>query len=158
MTLLELAAGLPERQLRAGDTIITQGDPGGPLHILTSGTVLIERDGVPVARVDQPGAVFGEIAVALGTTATASVRCESDVTIRVAEDAETFLAEHPEAAMELVRISAARVNALTTYLVDIKQQYGDEENHLGMIDTVLGALTQQQAQTARPGSARDPEG
>lgn len=158
MTLLEAAAGLVALERAAQSVLIAQGDPVAALFVLESGAVLVERDGVPVARITTPGAVFGEMALLLGKPATATVRCETASVFRVADDPAAFLAEHPEAALELARVAAGRVDALTQYLVDVKRQYAEHGDHLGMLDTVLGALSHQQAPTARPGSARDPEG
>ena len=137
--------------------MVRQGEPGGRLLVLISGTVVVSRDGVAVARTDRPGAVFGEMAVALGRPATATVTCETDAVFAVADDAEEFLAAHPDAAMDIVRMMAARLDAMTQYLVDVKNQYADRGDHLGMVDTVLDALSHHQATPARPGSARDPE-
>jgi hypothetical protein len=51
---------------------------------------------------------------------------------------------------------AERLNFVTTYLVDLKHQYGDAPG-LSMIPDVLRELAQRQATPARPGSARDPD-
>ncbi len=157
MSLLDAAYGLPHLSASAEESVVRQGEPGGRLLVLISGTVVVSRDGVAVARTDRPGAVFGEMAVALGRPATATVTCETDAVFAVADDAEQFLAAHPGAAMDLVRTMAARMDAMTQYLVDVKRQYADRGDHLGMVDTVLDALTHHQATPARPGSARDPE-
>jgi CRP-like cAMP-binding protein len=158
MSLLDLAAGLPLVTYPAGEVLIEQGDSEVRLLVLVHGAVTVERDGVTVARITEPGSVFGEMSLALRRPATATVRCESDAQLRVADEPTTFLADNPGAALELLRISAARVDALTSYLVDVKRQYADEPGHLGMLDTVLGALVQQQPGRARPGSVRDPDG
>lgn len=156
--MLEAARDLPEVSMPAGAVVIEQGDPGGRLYVLESGTVMVERDAIAVGRINTPGAVFGEMSLLLGTPATATVRCETASTFRVADDAFGFLRGHPDASLALARVAAARVDALTQYLVDVKQQYADLDGHLGMLDTVLGALSHQQTPRARPGSARDPEG
>lgn len=158
MTMLPAARFLPQVRLDEGEVLIEQGEPGGPLFVLESGTVLVERDAIAVARIDTPGAVFGEMSMLLGTAATATVRCQTPCVLRVADDPEALFAAHPEAALELARVCAGRVDALTSYLVDVKQQYAELDGHLGMLDTVLAALTHQQRPRARPGSARDPEG
>lgn len=157
MSLLDAAAELPRQQFSAGQQVIGQGDPAGPLYVLLVGAVAVERDGVTVARTDRPGAVFGEMSVALQRPATATVRCLTDAELAVATDAHSFLREHPDAAMDLLRVTAGRVDALTQYLVDVRTQYADRSDHLGMLDTVLDALTHHQAPPARPGSVRDPE-
>lgn len=158
MSLLSAARLLPQVRPGEGDILIEQGEPGGRLFVLESGTVLVERDAIAVARIDTPGAVFGEMAMLLGTPSTATVRCQTACVLRVADDPETFFAAHPGAALELARVCAGRVDALTRYLVDVKQQYSELDGHLGMLDTVLAALSHQQHPRARPGSARDPDG
>jgi hypothetical protein len=45
---------------------------------------------------------------------------------------------------------------MTTYLVDLKQQYADHEGGLGMVDVVLGTLAQGGGATTL-GSDRDPD-
>ncbi len=155
--MLDVAAGLPLVEYPSGTTVIEQGASEVRLLVLVRGTVTVERDGVTVARISEPGSVFGEMALALRRPATATVRCESDAQFRVAQEPAAFLAHNPGVALELLRISAARVDALTSYLVDVKRQYADQTGHLGMLDTVLGALVQQQPGRARPGSVRDPE-
>jgi hypothetical protein len=50
---------------------------------------------------------------------------------------------------------AERLNFVTTYLADLKQQYGDAPG-LSMVNDVLARLAQGQTPSARPGSARDP--
>ncbi len=157
VSLLDHASRLPLRSLAAGETLITEGEAVSSLYVLARGTVVVERDGVAVARIDTPGAMFGEMAMLLSSPATATVRCETDTDVRVAEDPQRFLTDEPAAALEVARVLAGRVDGLTQYLVDVKQQYSDLDGHLGMLDTVLGALTFGQRQRSRPGSVRDPE-
>ena len=158
MTLRQAAQERPELHLDAGEVLIEQEQPAGRLFVLESGTVLVERDAIAVARIDTPGAVFGEMSILLGTPATATVRCQTPCVLRVADDPVSFFSMHPEAALDLARVAAGRVDALTRYLVDVKQQYAELDGHLGMLDTVLAALTHQQSPRTRPGSVRDPEG
>jgi CRP-like cAMP-binding protein len=158
MSLLRFTDDLPRRACPAGEVVVTQGTPPGALYILEDGVVRVERDGEPVARVAAPGAVFGEMSYVLDQPTTATVVCEQPSVFRVAEDAGAFLSAHPGAAVEIVRVTARRLDALTRYLVDLRQQYADRGDHLAMIGTVLDALAHQQEPAARPGSVRDPEG
>jgi len=52
---------------------------------------------------------------------------------------------------------AARLGAMTTYLADLKQQYGDHEGGLGMVDAVLGSLMRGPGARSELGSERDPD-
>ena len=93
--MLELCADLPLQQLPAGDVLITEGSPPSRLLVLVSGTVTVERDGTPFARIAHPGAVFGEMSWILDKTATATARATTDVTVHVIDDPETFFRERP---------------------------------------------------------------
>lgn len=156
--LLGLTADLPSVTVPAGDVVIEEGAPSGHLLVLVSGGVVVEHDGVAFARIDHPGAVFGEMSVVLGKPATATVRAVDEVEVRVVEDPETFLTEHPGAALAVLRTTAGRLDGLTQYLVDVKRQFADAGGHLGMVDQILDRLVHHQAPRPSTGSARDPEG
>ena len=156
--LLALSADLPTRTVTAGDVLIAEGSDPGVLYVLSSGSVTVERDGVAFASIDAPGAIFGEMSVVLGKPATATVRATTDVVVHVAADPEAFLLERPGAALSVLRTTAARLDGLTQYLVDVKGQFAELEGHLGMVDQILDTLVHHQVPPARTGSVRDPEG
>jgi CRP/FNR family cyclic AMP-dependent transcriptional regulator len=155
--LLQLSARLPLVSTTAGELLIEEGSPPGRMLVLVSGSVTVERDGVPLARVDTPGAVFGEMSVVLGNPATATVRAASPVQVRVVEDPLTFLVEHPGAALAVLRTTASRLDGMTRYLADVKAQLAGSDGHLGMVGQILDTLVHHQVAPLRPGSARDPE-
>ena len=156
--LLRLAADLPSETVGAGDVLIAEGSPAGRMLVLVSGSVVIEHDGVPFARIDSPGAVFGEMSAVLGRTATATARAVEDVVVHVVEDPLDFLSERPGAALAVLRTTASRLDGMTHYLVDVKRQFADQAGHLGLVDQILDVLVHHQGPAARTGSARDPEG
>ncbi|HEY5134805.1 MAG TPA: cyclic nucleotide-binding domain-containing protein [Candidatus Nanopelagicales bacterium] len=156
--LLALSTDLPTRTVTAGDVLIAEGSDPGVLYVLSSGSVTVERDGVAFASIDTPGAIFGEMSVVLGKPATATVRATTDVVVHVAADPEAFLLERPGAALSVLRTTAARLDGLTQYLVDVKGQFAELEGHLGMVDQILDTLVHHQVPPARTGSVRDPEG
>jgi CRP/FNR family transcriptional regulator, cyclic AMP receptor protein len=137
--------------------LIEFGQVASEMYVLASGSVTIERDGVVISRIDTPGAIFGEMSVVLGSPATAGVRAASTVICHVIEDPEAFLTEQPGAAWAVLRMTASRLDGMTKYLVDVKRQLAEEEGHLGMLGQIVDTLVHHQA-TARPGSARDPDG
>src|SRR5215469_7520264 len=67
-------ADLPVTKYRAGDDVLTAGSNTGKLLFLKSGAVEVTKDGVRIARVSTPGAVFGELAALLDQSHTADVR------------------------------------------------------------------------------------
>ena len=155
-SLLDSCSHLPVRSATAGETLIEEGAPAAELLVLRSGSIVVERDGVRFARIDHPGAVFGEMSWVLGRPATATVRAATVVEVHVMADPETFVAAHPEVAVAILRMTAARLDGLTQYLIDVKLQFADVEGHLGMVDGILNTLVHHQAPPTRPGSIRDP--
>ena len=156
--LLALCADLPVETVAAGEVLIESGAPPGPMYVLAFGSVTIERDGMPFAHIDHPGAVFGEMAVVLDRTATATVRAVSDLSVYVIAEPEQFLLGKPDAALAVLRMTASRLDGLTQYLIDVKQQFADHEGHIGMIGDILDKLVHHQAAPTRTGSVRDPHG
>jgi CRP/FNR family cyclic AMP-dependent transcriptional regulator len=155
--LLDYCVGLPRQSVAAGTVLIAEGQPHANMLVLVSGSISVERDDVPVARVDIPGAVFGEMSAVLYKAAGATVRAMSDVEVYVIEDPLGFLTEKPGAALAVLRVTAARLDGMTQYLVDIKHQYADRDDHLGMVDGILDTLVHHHPRPPRAGSARDPE-
>lgn len=156
--LLAACAGLPVRTIPAGEILLEADDRAAHMYVLAAGGVTIERDGVPFARIDAPGAIFGEMSVVLDQPASATVRASSDVVVHVIDEPRAFLLQHPEATLAVLRMTAARLDGLTRYLVDVKQQFAEQEGHLGMVGDILDTLVHHQAGPARPGSRRDPDG
>jgi CRP/FNR family cyclic AMP-dependent transcriptional regulator len=105
--LLTFSADLPTRTLPAGETLIDEGAPAGRMFILVSGSVVVEHDGVAFARIDTPGAVFGEMSVVLERPATATVRAADELLVRVVEDPVQFLTNQPGAALVVLRTTAS---------------------------------------------------
>lgn len=156
--MLQYCADLPVDSIPAGDVLIQEGTRPSRLLVLVSGAVTVERDGVPFARIDSPGAVFGEMSWVLSKPATATVRATSEVRVHVVDDPETFfLREQPRAALAVLRMTASRLDGLTQYLVDVKQQFAGLDGHLGMVDQILDTLVHHQAPAPHTGSVRDPE-
>lgn len=136
-----------------GDVLITEGPASGVLYILIEGAVEVLRGDVRVSLVDEPGAVFGEISALLGSAHSATVRALEPTVVHRIEDAESFLQMRPEIVFHVARILARRLIDATTYLADIKHQFADRTDHLGMVDEVLEALVNQQQSAAPAGSA-----
>ena len=81
--LLAFSADLPVESVPAGEVLITEGSQPDRMLVLVSGEVVVEHDGVPFARIDTPGAVFGAMSAVLERPATATVRAVSDLRVHV---------------------------------------------------------------------------
>ena len=154
--VLTLAAHLPEVEFAAGDTIVNEGGVAGAIWVLIAGALQVRRGTVLVNTVTQPGALVGEISVLLNTQHSATVEATEPSRLRYAADGQAFLASDA-AILTFVAVGLAeRLNFVTTYLADLKHQYGDAPG-LSMVPDVLQRLAQRQAGVVKPGSARDPD-
>jgi len=147
--ILASTSGCPRRVFSSGVVLLEEGKRAGVLYFLESGTVEILKQGHRIASVSQPGAVFGEVSVLLEQAHMATVRAGTEIVCRVVENPRDFLETHPEISVHLAALLARRLNAVTTYLVDLKRQYEGREDHLGMVDEVLESLLQLQAKRGR---------
>ena len=102
-----------ERQLRRGDTVVREGEPGASLFILAEGAldVTVAPDGA-ASGLDRmvPGDVFGEMSLLTGQPRSATITAVTDaVVFEVArEDLDPVLQRRPELAEALAGIMAAR--------------------------------------------------
>jgi CRP/FNR family cyclic AMP-dependent transcriptional regulator len=144
-------------QVPAGAVLIAEGMTSGRLYVLAEGLIEVMRGETQVAVVSEPGSFFGEMSVLLDLPHTATVRALSDATVYAFEDAEGFLRSDPEIALLVARMLAQRLNAATTYLVDLKRQYAGNGNHLDMVSEVLASLLHNQEAEFSPGSDRQPD-
>ncbi|MFN8025296.1 MAG: cyclic nucleotide-binding domain-containing protein [Acidimicrobiia bacterium] len=154
--LLEIAAGFPNRTFAAGDVLLTDGTTVDELYVLVRGTLRVEKAGVTVTTLGTPGACVGEMSLLLGVPVTADVVAVTESEVAVIDDAPAML-EAGGLTLELARMLAGRLQVMTTYLVDLKQQYADHEGGLGMVDVVLGTLMQGGGPKKELRSARDPD-
>jgi len=154
--MLSLSSHLPEIELAAGDTVVHEGRTAGGLWVLVSGALEVRKGDVLVNTITRPGALIGEISVLLDTVYSATVRATGRTVLRHAADGQALLASDPSITRLVAVGLAERLNFVTTYLADLKHQYGDAPG-LSMVSDVLSQLAQRQAPQARPGSARDPD-
>lgn len=152
--MLGLSEHLPEVELVAGQPLVHEGGSGGAIWVLVWGALQVRKGGVPVNTITQPGAMVGEISVLLGTPHTATVEATEPSRLRYAADGNDLL-EDPAVAKLVAHGLAERLNFVTSYLADLKYQYGEAPG-LSMVTDVLTRLAQPQGLAAQPGSAREP--
>jgi CRP-like cAMP-binding protein len=141
--ILELVAKHKVESFGVGDVVMEQDTASGPLFVLIQGEAEVLRDNVRVAKVSEPGAVFGEMSVLLGKPHTATVRALKPSSFAIIENPRQFLESSAEASFHIARLLAGRLSVLNQYLVDVKQQY-EGHDHLGMVDDVLDTLMHHQ--------------
>ena len=114
-------ATLPLVTYQAGDTVIADGSRTGRLLILSKGTVVIVKGGTEIAKVAEPGAVFGELSVLLDQPHAADVRALETSEFHVA-DATTLLTQNPIAVLYVATMLAQRLNSANHTLIQLKDQ------------------------------------
>jgi CRP-like cAMP-binding protein len=150
--ILALCADLPERTFQSGSDLLAEGSRSGEIHVLVDGTVGIEVGGVLVKRVAEPGAFLGEISALLGTVHSARVVALTACRTKVMPAAQATA--NPEVLLGMARLLAARLQAMTGYLADLRNQYADSDTHLGLMADVLSELTLARPSGISPGSTR----
>lgn len=154
--LLDLTADLPEVSLAPGDVLIREGDPAGSIWVLVSGSLRVTKNGAEVNAVTHPGIAIGEMSLLLGRAYTATVTAAEPTVLRHAADGAAFLASDPRVGQLIATGLAERLDFVTSYLADLKNQYGDAPG-LAMVGDVLRRLEQRRGPRATPGSAREPD-
>jgi CRP-like cAMP-binding protein len=156
-TVFSFCQGLPQKTFEPGDVLLTEGGQEGLLYILIEGEVEVLKGAYQVNTIAEPGAIFGEISALLESPHTATVKALTPTRTYVAERAAEFLQSHTDLTYQVARLLARRLHGATTYLADLKRQFEDHTDHLGMVDEVLEALVNQQDEAFSPGSDRDPD-
>src|SRR6516225_8781197 len=112
---------LPLVTYQAGETVIADGSRTGRLLILSKGTVAIVKEGTEIAKVAEPGAVFGELSVLLDQPHAADVRALETSEFHVAQ-ASTLLRQNPIAVLYVATMLAHRLNGANRALIQLRQQ------------------------------------
>lgn len=155
--VLALTGGMPERAVPAGASVFQDGAGTIPVLVLVAGRLRVLQGGAEIALIDRPGAFVGEIGALLGTARTAEVVAAEDSVVRSIGEPDAVFAAHPDLALELARQLAGRLHRLVAYLGDVREQYADRDDHLGMLDVVLARLSSRAPVDIEPGSDRSPD-
>ena len=114
--------GFPILVFEPGDVVLSEGSTTGRLLFLKRGAVDVVMDEVDLTRVDQPGAVFGEIGLLLGTPHTANVLAVQSSSFFVVEDAGALLKAEPLAALYVATVLAGRLDAVNHLVVEARRR------------------------------------
>jgi CRP/FNR family cyclic AMP-dependent transcriptional regulator len=114
-------ASFPLATYQAGETVLTAGSTTGRLLILREGAVAVVKEGVEIAKVTEPGAVFGELSVLPDQPHTAEVRALEASQFHVA-DAASLLRVDPIALLYVATVLAQRLDSANQALIELKRQ------------------------------------
>jgi CRP/FNR family transcriptional regulator, cyclic AMP receptor protein len=121
----------------AGDMLFVEGGKSGLLYILISGSVEVIKGESPITVIREPGAVFGELSILLDQPHAASVEALEETMCFMTRGGREFLEQHPKIMLSVAELLAVRLKGMIGYLADLKAQYEDRSDHLGMVDELL---------------------
>lgn len=153
--LLDYCESLPEVSVEPGEVLLAEGTKSGLIFVLIEGEVDILKKDFRIGKLDQPGSLIGEISALLDIPHIASVVAKSSSRLYKIENQSDFLKSNTEFTYPLAILLAKKLNTITNYLADIREQYNDRGDHLGMVDQILEELINQQDEEQQPGSDRD---
>ena len=131
-------AALPIAVYEPGETVLDAGSTTGQLYILRNGVVEVVRDGLQIATVSEPGAVFGELSIILDKPHTADVRALERSEFHVAP-ASSLLTENVAALLYVSAVLARRLDAANDAIVEIKAEM-ESGKRPGIISKALDKL------------------
>lgn len=141
-SVLALTKGQRQVKLKRGDVLLTEGDAGGELYVLEIGSLVVERDGVQIATIDEPGALIGEMSVLLNVDHSATVRADHPSTVRVIDDAIPFLERNPLMALHVATVACERLDRTSALLVELKKETEGKASEQGLLSRIFSALTE----------------
>jgi CRP-like cAMP-binding protein len=128
-------ASLPVVTYQPGEMVIADGSKTGRLLILKKGTVAIVKEDTEIAKVAEPGAVFGELSILLDQPHTADVRALETSQFHVA-NATALLEQNPVAVLYVASVLAHRLDSANHALIQLKRQLQTGEPHSVVAKTV----------------------
>lgn len=123
-----LMALLRRRRLPRHSPVLRAGSAGDDLVVLLEGRVKLVAFGVErrevVLAIRRPGELIGDMAALSGERRTATAVAIEDVEVGflTAEEFRAYLAEHPAAALTLIRMLVRRLSESTREVVDLATQ------------------------------------
>ena len=120
-------ATLPLTIYQSCETVLAAGSRTDRLLILRKGNVAVLKEGIEIARVTEPGAVFGEISALLDCPHTADVRALATSQFHVAQPAAL---QDPAALFYVAAILARRLDGANQALVELKSEIQEKPRHV----------------------------
>ena len=131
-------ADLPLVTYQPGEIVIVDGSKTGRLLILKKGAVAIVKEDTEIAKVAEPGAVFGELSVLLDRPHTADVHALETSQFHIA-NATALFAQNPTAALYVATVLAHRLDGANHALIELKNQLQSGEQH-GVVAKTVGRM------------------
>jgi CRP-like cAMP-binding protein len=138
--ILESLSAFPLVGFEEGDLLLRQGTVTQRLLFLRDGAVDIVRDQVTLARIAEPGAVLGDMAVILGRPHSADVRAVRPSRCHVVEDAAALLTAEPNLALYVMTVLASRLDEVNRHLIEARNRLGAAGPQRGFFSETLDSM------------------
>lgn len=105
-----IASMTSEVSVRAGSTLVKQGEPGQEAMVVETGSGIVIRDDKEIDTIG-PGDVFGEMSLIVRQPRNATIRATSDMRVLVmnAREFSSVLSQSPEVAVKILKTVVARL-------------------------------------------------
>jgi CRP-like cAMP-binding protein len=120
--------------VRRGEHIFREGDPGGALYFVRTGRVQIVLEGADGQRIivseNGPGSIFGEVSLLDGGPRTAGAIAATDAELLTLDrdDLLEFVTRHPPASLALLTVMGRRLRSTNELLrTNASRNVNDEE-------------------------------
>jgi CRP/FNR family cyclic AMP-dependent transcriptional regulator len=138
--VLDTVRSFPLRSFAEGEPVISQATATGRLLFLEEGAVDVGLEDTFIARVAEPGSVFGDVAFLLEQPHTATVTAVQPSSFYVVDDPEAFLEAEPKVAIYVARILARRLNAVNHLLVETRRRVTETDQRRGALTDTLDRI------------------
>jgi CRP-like cAMP-binding protein len=138
--VFERLSAFPILVFEPGDVVLSEGSATGRLLFLIQGAVDVVKDQWQIARVVEPGAVFGDMAALRGQPHSADVIAAQPSSFFVIDNAATFLRNEPLIALYVAVIQSARLDAVNRHLIDARRQLAATGQQNAMFNAVLDRI------------------
>lgn len=142
--VFERLSAMPIQIFEKGEVVLAEGTKTGRLLFLIHGAVDVAKDGWQIARVDKPGAVFGEMAALRDQPHSADVVAFQKSSFFVVNDAASFLRTEPLIALYIAGVQSGRLDAANRSLIAARKQFAAmgqrHQRFVATLDTIGAAL------------------
>lgn len=138
--ILDMVAAFPVQTFAPDAVVLPAGSSTNRLLFMREGLVEILIEETRVARIGQPGAIFGEMAFLLGRPHTGDVLAVQRSSFFVIEDPAAFLEAEPRVGLYLATVLAERLNGVNHLLAEARHRAADADE--GLSREAVGRVTQ----------------
>jgi diguanylate cyclase (GGDEF)-like protein len=142
-----------ERKYAAGETVVTEGEPGESMFFLLEGRAEARLLNGKKVRFYEAGSYFGELSwINPGHLRSAAIVATTAVRIQELDQSsiQTLIEGHPHVIFNLLRKTCAfLVDAEASLIVDLRKRNGELEDTIKKLDSTRHQLTQEEESARR---------